>query len=107
MELQNRIETRRHPRFKLDANLKIRSRTQGLLSGYALDISESGMSAMLVVEVLTGEIVDLDFELPLGPISVRALVRERNAFRYGFQFVQPNPAHRLIAAACGVLPPCD
>ena len=23
------------------------------------------------------------------------------------QTVQPNPAHRLIAAACGVLPPCD
>jgi hypothetical protein len=107
MDVQNQTETRRHPRFKLDANLKIRSRTQGLLSGYALDISESGMSAMLVVEVSTGEIVDLDFELTLGPVSIRAVVRERNAFRYGFQFVQPNPAHRLIVEACGTLPPCN
>jgi hypothetical protein len=54
-----------------------------------------------------GEVVDLDFELPLGPVSVRAVVRERNAFCYGFQFVQPNAAHQFIADACGSLPPCE
>jgi hypothetical protein len=107
MEVQSRANTRRHPRFKLDANLKIRSRSEGLLSGYALDLSESGMAAMLVMEVAIGEVVDLDFELPLGPVSVRAVVRERSAFRYGFQFVQPNPAHRQIVEACASLPPQD
>jgi hypothetical protein len=107
MEVESRTDTRRHPRFKLDANLKIRSRSEGLLNGYALDISESGMAAMLVMEVSVGEVVDLDFELPLGPISVRAVVREKNAFRYGFQFVQPNPAHRQIVEACTLLPPRD
>ncbi len=107
MEVHSRTNTRRHPRFKLDANLKIRSRSEGLLSGYALDISECGMAAMLVMEVSIGEIVDLDFQLPSGPISVRAVVRERSAFRYGFQFVQPNPAHRQIVEACVTLPPKD
>jgi hypothetical protein len=107
MEVQNLTDTRRHPRFKLDANLKIRSRSEGLLNGYALDISESGMAAMLVVEVSIGEIVDLDFELPLSHVSVRAVVRERNAFRYGFQFVQPNPVHSLIVQACATLPPTE
>jgi len=106
METQKRIEARLHPRFKLDSNLKIHSRTEGLLSGYALDISESGISAMLPIEVSIGEVVELDFELPLGLVSVRAVVRERSAFRYGFQFVQPNAANQLIADACGVLPPC-
>jgi len=106
VEVHHRIEARLCPRFKLDANLKIHSGTE-LLSGYALDISESGISAMLPIEVSMGEIVDLDFELPLGPVSVRAVVRERNAFRYGFQFVQPNAAHEFIADACGLLPPCD
>jgi PilZ domain len=104
---QDRVEARLHPRFKLDANLKIRSRTAGLLSGYAVDISESGISAMLHIEVSMGEVVELDFELPLGRVNVRAVVRERNAFRYGFQFVQPNAARQLIAHACGSLPPCD
>jgi hypothetical protein len=107
VEIQDRIEGRLHPRFKLDANLTIRSRIGGLLSGYALDISESGMSAMLPIEVAMGEVVELDFELPLGSVNVRAVVRERNAFRYGFQFVQPNAAHQVIADSCGLLPPCD
>ena len=107
MESQDRVEARLCPRFKLDANLKIRSRTGGQLSGYALDISESGISAMLHIEVSMGEVVELDFELPLGRVNVRAIVRERNAFRYGFQFVQPNPARQLIAHACGSLPRCD
>jgi hypothetical protein len=105
VEAHHRVEARLCPRFKLDANLKIHCGTE-LLSGYALDISESGISAMLP-EVSMGEIVDLDFELLLGPVSVRAVVRERNAFRYGFQFVQPNAAHEFIADACGSLPPCD
>ena len=107
MEVQHRVEARLCPRFKLDANLTIHSGTGELLSGYAVDISESGISAMLPIEVSMGEVVDLDFELPLGPVSVRAVVRERNAFRYGFQFVQPNAAHQFIADACGSLPPCD
>jgi hypothetical protein len=91
----------------LDADLKIRSRLGGLLSGHVLDISESGISAMLLVEVSIGEVVELDFELPLGSVKVRAVVRQRNAFRYGFQFVQPNAVQHLIAHACGSLPPCD
>jgi PilZ domain-containing protein len=107
VETQDRVEGRLYPRFKLDANLKIRSRIGGLLSGYVLDISESGISAMLPIEVAMGEVVELDFELPLGRVNVRAVVRERNAFRYGFQFVQPNAAHQLIADACGSLAPCD
>lgn len=108
MEVHSRTNTRRHPRFKLDVDLKIRSRSEGLLTAYALDISESGMAAILVIELSIGEVVDLDFELPLaGPVSLRAVVRERNAFRYGFQFVQPNSAHRQIVEACATLRPKD
>lgn len=29
--------------------------------------------------------------VPLGFLSFRALVRHRNAFRYGFQFFDPDP----------------
>jgi PilZ domain len=77
VESQDRVEARLCPRFKLDANLKIRSRTAGQLSGYALDISESGISAMLHIEVSMGEVVELDFELPLGRVNVRAIVRDK------------------------------
>jgi hypothetical protein len=66
LEVLHRVETRLCPRFKLDANLTIHSGTE-LLSGYALDISESGISGMLLMEVSMGAVVKLDFELPLGP----------------------------------------
>lgn len=107
MEVQHGVEARLCPRFKLDVNLRIHSSAGELLSGYALDISESGISAMLLIEVSMGEVVELDFELPVGLVSVRAVVRERSAFRYGFQFVQPNAAHQFIVDACGLLPRCE
>ena len=43
---------------------------------------------MLREEVPVGEVVRLEFELPLGRVEVLALVRQRSAFRYGFQFVE-------------------
>ena len=107
VNFQSRTEARRHPRFRLHIDMRIHCRTGGLLSGHTVDISESGISAMLIIEVPIGEVVELDFELPLGPVNVRAVVRQRTAFRYGFQFVQPNAAESLIMDSCRSLTPCD
>ena len=57
-----------------------------MVRGHTVDISESGISAMLRVEVPIGEVVRLESELPDGPVEVHAMVRQRNAFRYGMQF---------------------
>ncbi len=35
-----------------------------------MDISESGISAMLRMEVPLGELVELDFTLPFGPVTI-------------------------------------
>lgn len=88
-------ETRRHPRFKLQTNIRVYSRRSGLLHGYTVDISESGISAMLTLEVDLGELVQLEFELSSGPVTIRAEVRYKTAFRYGFQFVEPDPERRI------------
>lgn len=37
-------EVRRHPRFKLQTDIRVYSRSAGLLKGYTVDISESGIS---------------------------------------------------------------
>ena len=60
----------------------------GVLKGHTVDISESGISAMLRIEVPLGEIVELGFTLPFGPreLFMRWFARE-DAFRYGFQFI--------------------
>ena len=85
------IELRRHPRFQLKTDIHVYSRSAGLLTGHTIDISESGISAMLTLELSVGELVQLEFELPSGQVAIRALVRHRTAFRYGFQFVEPDP----------------
>ena len=96
------VELRRHPRFPLHTDIRVYSRSAGLLTGYTVDISESGISAMLRLELPIGELVELEFELPSGPVAIRAMVRHKIAFRYGFQFVEPEP-EGAIKATCSRL----
>ena len=94
------VDARRQPRFKIEVEININSRTCGLLTGHTVDISESGISAMLRIEVPLGEVVELSFTLPFGPVTIHAMVRQRNAFRYGFQFVDSNAVPEVIQATC-------
>lgn len=88
---------RAQPRFKLKVDIGVNSRTSGELKGHTVDISESGISAVLKIEVPVGEVVELKFTLPSGAVTIYAIVRQRNAFRYGFQFAETHP---IIQAAC-------
>ena len=93
-------DQRRHPRFKIEVDITVRSRTSGTLKGHTVDISESGISAILTIEVPVGELVELDFTLPFGPVTIYAVARQRAAFRYGFQFVESHAVHDAILATC-------
>jgi len=93
-------DQRRKPRFKIEVDITVRSRTCGTQKGHTVDISESGISALLKIEVPLGEIVELEFTLPSGPVAIYAIVRQQNAFRYGFHFVELNPAHEFIRVTC-------
>ena len=94
------VEARRHPRLKLNIEICVYPRNASVIRGHTVDISESGISAMLRVEVPIGEVVRLKFELPLGPVEVHALVRQRIAFRYGLQFVESSSALEVIGRTC-------
>jgi len=96
------FEGRRRPRFPLLAEIHVHSRSAGRLQGHTLDISQTGVSALLTLDLPVGEVVELEFELPSGPVSICALVRNKIAFRYGFQFVEPDP-EGAIKAACSQL----
>ena len=95
-------EVRRHARFPLQVDIGVYCRRTGLLKGHTVDISESGISAILTLEVAVGEVVQLEFTLSTGPVKIRALVRYKTAFRYGFQFVEPDP-DGAIKATCARL----
>lgn len=93
-------DPRRHPRFKMDIEVAIFSHTAGKAIGRMVDISESGIAAILRTETPLGELVQLSFSLPLGEVEIGALVRQRNAFRYGFEFVEQGSARELVERTC-------
>jgi len=70
-------EARRDLRFKLDVDVKIDSPSKGSVSGQTLDLSDHGLSATLPVELPVGEVVQLNFNLPIARVAVFAS-RHRN-----------------------------
>jgi PilZ domain-containing protein len=100
------VDERRCPRFKLDVDIAIQARDGELLQGRTVDISESGIAAILKIEVAVGLVVQLDFSFPFHHVSLLAVVKQRNAFRYGFQFADPGDTRELIGRVCERLAPC-
>jgi len=94
------VDARDQPRFKMETDIRIYSRPCGLLKGRTVDISESGIAAMLTLEAPVGGMVELEFTLPSGPVAIHALVRQKNAFRYGFEFVDTDSVRELIRRTC-------
>lgn len=94
------VEARLYPRYKLEAEIRVYVRNREVVRGHTVDISESGISAMLREEIRLDEIVRLEFALPDGEIEIHATVRQRNAFRYGFQFLELDGPHQLIRRTC-------
>lgn len=96
MQVGTRKEGRRSPRIRMEVDVVVVSQKSGLVPGHTLDISESGISAVLPIDLPIGEVVRLEIRLPLEPVTVRAIVRNRNIFRYGFEFEQPDTGRELL-----------
>jgi hypothetical protein len=97
-------EQRGNSRFRLEIPVEIHCRTGELIQGRTLDVSESGIAAIIPLGTIVGEAVELAFELPGGgPIRVRAVVRNKNAFRYGFQFISEPREQEAINRGCRTL----
>jgi c-di-GMP-binding flagellar brake protein YcgR len=93
-------ERRNQPRFDLEVSVRIYPRGRGVARGHTVDISQSGIAVMLVDEIPTGEVVRIEFTLPLGKVDTHDLVCQRNAFRYGLQFLESAKASDVIGQTC-------
>jgi PilZ domain-containing protein len=96
---------RAFPRFLLDIRLLIRGGE--ILHGRSKDLGEGGMGAVIPGDIAIGEVVELEFQLPLGhePLTLKAEVRYRQGFQYGFRFLHPTEQQReLIRRATRGLP---
>jgi PilZ domain-containing protein len=69
---------------------RVRENQNGaMLPGRTQDISESGIAAIIPVELHECAEVELQIKLPAASQTVRATVQHRNVYRHGFEFVQP------------------
>jgi hypothetical protein len=94
------FDQRRHPRYALEVDIKVETRTCGIVMGDTVDVSETGISAALMEQIPLGEIVRLHFKLSRVHVAVDAAVCQRRAFRYGFQFLGLETTKTMIGFAC-------
>ena len=96
---------RAFPRFLLDIRLLIRAGE--ILHGRSKDLGEGGLGAVIPGNIAIGEVVEVEFQLPMvnEPLTLKAEVRYRQGFQYGFRFLHPTERQReLIRRATRDLP---
>ena len=86
-------------------NLWRRRGTGTMIPGIALEISLSGLSVILPEVLTLGEEVEFVLILPSGQLRLTGVVRNRNMYRYGFEFDSPTATQvQLINETCAALP---
>lgn len=103
------IDSRRYQRFEFETDLTAttlgveRSETA---RGCSLNINEAGIAGVFATEWDIGASVNLQFSVPFAsaPVRVKAVVRNRESYRYGFEFVDVTPDYRgTISRTCRML----
>jgi hypothetical protein len=102
------IDTRRYPRYPLETDLAattLGERAEAV-RGCSVNINEAGLAGLFATEWEVGTSLTLQFSVPFTstPVKVRAVVRNRTSYRYGFEFVDLAPEHRgTINRTCRML----
>ena len=92
--------SRRHPRYRANFSVAVGllvDRSYQRLEGHCRDLSEAGLGILLAAELTGGDVVSLSFSLPgSGQWEVRAVVRHRRGYQYGFEFLSLPPAQKQV-----------
>jgi c-di-GMP-binding flagellar brake protein YcgR len=97
-----RVERRRHHRVLYGAPIRLHCLMPGgvrTCRGIALDISEGGMGALVQNNLMVGEAVEIDLQLPRSSLSAVAIVRHASTGRSGFEFLGLTPEERQQIAS--------
>jgi PilZ domain len=96
------LDRRRHARYRYSAPIAVHPSGGSAIPGISLEISESGMSALIGAALIVGDTVELE---PVAGGRVAALVRRHTGKIYGFEFLNLTPAQiQQIADSCKSLP---
>jgi hypothetical protein len=100
---------RRFSRYRFDVRIQVSVFREGQTSacwGRTNELGQDGIGATLSGEVQPGEVVSLEFPIPLPPhlMKLRAVARYSDGLRCGFEFLVLTDEHRmLLRQVCVVL----
>jgi hypothetical protein len=100
---------RRFSRYRFDVRIQAAVFRDGVtttLWGRTTELGQDGLSATLSGELQVGEVVSLEFSIPLPPdvMKVRAVVRYSMGLHCGFEFLVLTEAQKLtLHQVCVVL----
>ena len=99
--VRTRRQLRRWSRYRFDTRIQLSVFREGVTTKYwgrSDELGQDGIGATLSGELQTGEVVSLEFPLPLPPhsIKIRAVVRYNKGLRHGFEFLVMNDEQRLV-----------
>jgi hypothetical protein len=100
---------RRFSRHRFDARIQVSVFRQGLTTtcwGRINELGQDGVGATVSTELQAGEVVSLEFPIPLAPhvVKLRAVVCYCDGLRCGFEFLVMSNEQRLtLRQVCVVL----
>jgi len=95
-------------RHKVDLRVKVTPDGHSTVHCRSNDLNKEGIGLLLPSDLPIGTRATIEFSLPGSQESLRlrALLRHREGFRSGFEFVHLTPEERhLIRTFCNGLPP--
>ena len=107
--VKDKRHMRRFPRYRLDSRIQVSVFRDGRTTSYwgrTNEIGQDGIGATLSGELQAGEVVSLEFPIPLAPnvIKLRAVVRYCDGLRCGFEFlVVPDEQRATLRQLCVIL----
>jgi hypothetical protein len=96
------IDRRRHPRYRLSVPLTIRAADGVIMRGISIEISASGLSAIIAQSLKLNDTVEIE---PIAAVRVLALVKHNIGKIYGFEFLNLTTEQtQRITDSCKMLP---
>jgi hypothetical protein len=94
----NMADRRRHSRYRFSEPIQVCRQDGACLDGVSVELSQSGMSAMIQGSLRPGDVVRLQ---PVTGVVTAAVVRHKLGMLYGFEFLElAQEQAGLIADRC-------
>jgi hypothetical protein len=92
---------RRFSRYRFDVRIQVAVFREGLTTSYwgrTNELGQDGVGATLSGELRAGEVVSIEFPIPVAPhvLKVRGVVRYSEGLRCGFEFLVVSEEQKLI-----------